>query len=161
MGIKESTLVQSVVACAVAISMSAMMQARAQALQHVTYVGGTVLPGGGIAGKLSVASSDSLVFEGKATVTVPYDHVISYESTTHKQVHVGLLTEGFWRLLAPWPEEKRLSLSFRDADDHPQVVVLGMSKGDEAMLVEVLKTRTSRGPSRPQLTFGNPVASGR
>jgi hypothetical protein len=100
-------------------------------------------------GKVSISSTDALVFEGPSKFTIPYDHVISYESTNHKEVHVGLLTEGIWRLIAPWPEAKRLSLSYRDAEDHAQVVVLDMSRGDEALLVEVLKTRVPRSAERP------------
>jgi hypothetical protein len=123
--------------------------AQAQSLQNVTYVGGTALPGSGMHGKVSVASTDTLTFEGSSKIMIPYDHVISYESTSHKEVHVGLLTEGIWRLIAPWPEAKRLSLSYRDQDDHAQVVVLDMSRGDEALLVEVLKTRVPRSTERP------------
>jgi hypothetical protein len=123
--------------------------AQAQSLQNVTYAGGTALPGAGLHGKVSISSTDALVFEGPSKFTIPYDHVISYESTNHKEVHVGLLTEGIWRLIAPWPEAKRLSLSYRDAEDHAQVVVLDMSRGDEALLVEVLKTRVPRSAERP------------
>jgi len=123
--------------------------AQAQSLENVTYVGGTALPGSGLHGKISVASNDTLVFEGSSKIMIPYDKIISYESTSHKEVHVGLLTEGLWRLIAPWPEAKRLSLSYRDADDHAQVVVLDMSRGDEALLVEVLKTRVPRPTERP------------
>jgi hypothetical protein len=122
--------------------------ARAQSLQNITYVGGTALPGSGLHGKVSIASADTLVFEGSSKIVIPYDHVISYESTNHKEVHVGLLTKGIWRLIAPWPEAKRLSLSYRDAGEHAQVVVLDMSRGDEALLVEVLKTRVPRPSER-------------
>lgn len=62
-------------------------------------------------------------------------------------VHVGLLTEGIWRLVAPWPEAKQISLSYRDAEEHTQVVVLEMSRGDERLLVELLKARVPRGIS--------------
>ena len=118
---------------------------QAQSLQHVTYVGGTALQGNGLHGRVSVSSSDALEFLSSSKLMIPYDHVISYESKRLKQVHVGLLTEGLWRLIAPWPEAKQLSLSYRDTDEHSQVVVLQMSKGDEALLVEVLKTRVPRG----------------
>ncbi len=124
---------------------------QAQTFKHVTYVGGTALPANGLHGKLSITSADAIVFEGPATLTIPYDHVISYESKTRRQVHVGLLTEGVWRLVAPWPEAKQLSLSYRDANEQPQVVQLEMSHGDEALLVEVLKTRVSRWPAHPPL----------
>jgi phosphatidylglycerophosphate synthase len=125
---------------------------RAQSLEKVIYVGGTVLQGTGLHGKVSVSSNDTLVFEGPSKIVVPYDHVISYESTNHKKVHVGLLTEGIWRLVAPWPEAKRISLSYRDPDEHLQVVELEMSREDERLLVEVLKTRVPRsmpGPTAP------------
>lgn len=123
--------------------------AKAQSLQHVTYVGGTALAATGLHGRVSIQSTDTLRFEGAQSVVIPYDHVISYESRVHRVVHVGLLTEGLWRLIAPWPEEKHLSLSYRDADDHKQVVVLGMSRADEALLVEVLKTRVSTSIHQP------------
>lgn len=129
---------------ALAMVMFGSRDAQAQSLQRVTYVGGTALQGSGLHGKLSITSTDALVFEGPSKLTIPYDHVISYESASRKKVHVGLLTEGIWRLLAPWPEVKQLSLSYRDPDDHAQVVVLEMSRGDEALLVEVLKTRVQR-----------------
>jgi len=119
-----------------------------QSLQHVTYLGGTALPGSRIDGKLSIGASDRLEFAGTSTLVIPYDRVTSYESSSHKVVHVGLLTEGIWKLVAPWPEAKQVSLSYRDADGHTQVVVLEMSRGDEAMLVEVLKARVPRGTSR-------------
>lgn len=119
----------------------------AQSLQHVTYLGGTALQGTNLHGKVSISPTDSLVFESTSKLAIPYDHVLSYESTTRKTVPVGLLTEGIWRLLAPWPEDKQLSLSYRDADDHPQVVLFTMSRGDEALLVEVLKTRVPRSPA--------------
>jgi CDP-diacylglycerol--glycerol-3-phosphate 3-phosphatidyltransferase len=124
---------------------------QAQSLQHVTYVGGTVLQGNRIDGKLSIGTNDTLEFAAASKLVIPYDHVISYESTSRKVVHVGLLTEGIWKLVAPWPEAKQLSLSYRDADEHTQVVVLEMSRGDEALLVEVLKARVPRG------TFLRPV----
>lgn len=125
--------------------------ARAQSLEHVTYVGGTVLPANGVQGKVNVSSPDALVFEGPSKLVIAYDHVISYESRVRRKVHVGLLTEGVWRLLAPWPEGKQISVSYRDAEDHKQVVLLEMSRADEAMLVEVLKTRVPRGEVRPVL----------
>jgi hypothetical protein len=118
--------------------------ARAQSLQHITYVGGTAMQGTQLHGRLSVDSTSALVFEGASKLSIPYGSVISYESTSRKVVHVGLLTEGIWRLVAPWPEDKQLSLSYTDADRHAQVVVFQMSRGDEAVLVEVLKTRVSR-----------------
>lgn len=127
--------------------------AHAQTLMNVTYVGGTPISGNGIHGRLVVTSPDTLVFEGPSKIAVSYDRVISYESTPHKQVHVGLLTEGLWRLIAPWPEAKQLSLSYRDKDDHAQVAVLQMSRADEALLVEVLKTRVPRGGYRPPPTL--------
>jgi len=77
--------------------------ARAQSMQHVTYVGGTALPINQAHGRLTVASTDTLVFEGPSKLAIAYDSVISYESRTRKTVHVGLLTEGVWRLVAPWP----------------------------------------------------------
>jgi CDP-diacylglycerol--glycerol-3-phosphate 3-phosphatidyltransferase len=123
----------------------------AQGLQHVTYVGGTALKGYRLNGRLSIDANDSLAFEGASKLVIPYDHVISYESSIHKIVHVGLLTEGAWRLVAPWPEAKQLSLTYRDADEHTQVVVLEMSRGDEALLVEVLKARVPRAMSRQPL----------
>lgn len=119
-------------------------EAHAQSLQHVTYLGGTALQGNGLNGKLSIISTDALVFDGRWKLVIPYDRVITYESASRKKVHVGLLTEGIWRLIAPWPEAKHLSLSYRDQDDHAQVVVLEMSRGDEALLVEVLKTRVAQ-----------------
>jgi hypothetical protein len=125
------------------------LPSQAQSLQNVTYVGGTALPGTGLHGKVSINSADTLVFEGSSKIVIPYDHVISYESEVHKLVHVGLLTEGIWRLVAPWPEAKRMTLSYRDPDDHAQVAVLEMSRGDEALLVEVLKTRVPRPTERP------------
>jgi hypothetical protein len=66
-------------------------------------------------------------------------------------------------LLAPWPEERRLSLSFRDANEHAQVIVLDMSRADEALLVEVLKTRVPRGGDRPvnPLLKASPVVQGK
>jgi hypothetical protein len=54
--------------------------------------------------------------------------------------------------VAPWPEAKRISLSYRDPDEHLQVVELEMSREDERLLVEVLKTRVPRsmpGPTAP------------
>ncbi len=121
---------------------------QAQSLQHVTYVGGTALQGNRIDGKLSINTTDTLEFAGTSRLVIPYDHVISYESSNHKVVHVGLLTEGIWKLVAPWPEAKQLSLSYRDADEHTQVVVLEMSRSDEALLVELLKARVPRGTYR-------------
>lgn len=121
---------------------------QAQSLQHVTYVGGTALQGNRIKGELSISTNDTLVFGGASRLVIPYDRVLSYESSSHKVVHVGLLTEGIWRLVAPRPEAKQLSLSYRDADEHMQVLVLEMSRGDEALLVEVLKARVPRGTSR-------------
>jgi CDP-diacylglycerol--glycerol-3-phosphate 3-phosphatidyltransferase len=126
------------------VAMLGGARSQAQTLQHVTYVGGTALQGNGLQGKVSVSSAETLVFDGPSKLAIAYDHVISFESAPHKVVHVGLLTEGLWRLVAPWPETKRVSLSYRDADDHVQVAVLEMSRGDEAMLVEVLKTRVPR-----------------
>jgi CDP-diacylglycerol--glycerol-3-phosphate 3-phosphatidyltransferase len=132
--------------------------AQAQSLQHVTYVGGTVLPGTDLHGKISVAAPDTLLFEGPSKIVVPYDHVISYESASHKKVPVGLLTEGIWRLVAPWPESKRLSLSYRDSNEHSQVMVLDMSREDEAVLVEVLKTRVPRPGERTPAPLVRPHA---
>ena len=117
---------------------------QAQSLQHVTYLGGTALPASGMHGRLSIGATDALAFEGATKLTVPYDHVISYESSRHKKVPVGLLTEGIWRLIAPWPETKQLSLTYRDGSDRTQVVVLEMPVADEALLVEVLKARVPR-----------------
>ena len=132
--------------------------AQAQSLQHVTYVGGTAFQGNGLHGRISVTSTDALVFEGPSKLVIAYDHVISYESATRKKVHVGLLTEGIWRLVAPWPEAKRLSLTYRDPDEHPQVAVLDMSRQDEAVLVEVLKARVSRSlPRQAAPTLHPPV----
>ena len=125
--------------------------AQAQSLQHITYVGGTALQSHDLHGKLSVSATDSLVFQGSSKLVIPYDHVISYETASRKKVHVGLLTEGIWKLAAPWPEVKQLSLSYRDSDEHPQIVVLEMSKGDEALLVEVLQTRVTRTQASSQL----------
>ncbi len=137
--------------------------AQAQSLERVTYAGGTVLPGTGLHGAVSVSSADTLVFQGASTVAIAYDHVISYESANRKVLHLGLLTEGIWRLLAPWPEERRLSLSFRDANERAQVIVLDMSRADEALLVEVLKTRVPRGGDRPvnPLLKASPVVQGK
>lgn len=135
--------------------------AQAQFLQHVTYVGGTALQGNGVHGKISVNSTDTLEFIGSSKLVIPYDHVISYESKSLKKVHVGLLTEGIWRLVAPWPEAKQLSLSYRDTDEHSQVVVLEISKGDEALLVEVLKTRVPRGTGSQTTPLVRPRVIGR
>ena len=125
--------------------------AQAQSLQHVTYVGGTALPGHDLHGKLAVTSTDSLVFQGSSKLVIPYDHVISYETESHRKVHVGLLTEGIWKLAAPWPEVKQLSLNYRDPNEHSQVVVLEMSKGDMALLVEILRARVTRTLASTQL----------
>ncbi len=133
------------------------MEMQAQSLQHVTYVGGTALQGHGINGKLSISANDTLEFAGESRLAIPlvipYGRVVSYESSSHKVVHVGLLTEGIWKLVAPWPEAKQMSLSYLDADDHTQVVVLEMSRGDEALLVEVLKARVPRQPVRPLVSL--------
>lgn len=135
----------------------AVRGAQAQALKDVVYVGGTALQGNGLHGHVDVTSPDTLVFAGAATLAIPYDHVISYEAASRRKVHVGLLTEGVWRLVAPWPEAKELSVSYRDADEHKQVVVLEMSRGDEALLVEVLKTRVPRSVPQPMLAPRVPV----
>lgn len=132
---------------------------KAQSLQHVTYVGGTALQGNRIDGKLSIGTNDTLEFAGTSRLLIPYDHVITYESSSRKVVHVGLLTEGIWKLVAPWPEAKQISLSYSDADDHTQVVVLEMSRADEALLVEVLKARVPRGTSRQPVQPLRPLVS--
>lgn len=129
---------------------------QAQSLQHVRYVGGTALQGNGASGRVLINGNDALVLEGSAGLVIPYDHVVSYESSSRKLVHVGLLTEGVWRLVAPWPEARQLSLSYRDADEHMQVVVLEMSRGDERLLVEVLKARVPRAAVQPLRPPVNP-----
>lgn len=135
-------------AIGVALMLSAVMLGcsvmQGQSLQHVTYVGGTPLQGNGLRGKLSVSDIDALIFEGPSRLVIPYDHVVGYESKGRKVVHVGLLTEGIWRLVAPWPEAKQISVNYRDADDHAQVMVLEMSRADNALLVEVLKAKVPR-----------------
>lgn len=133
----------------VAVGLLAIGSAQAQSLQHVTYAGGTAFGSKRVQGELSIGDTASLIFEGPSRLVIPYDHVISYESSHRDKVHVGLLTEGFWRLVAPWPEAKQVSLSYRDADDHAQVMLLELSRGDESLLVEVLKTRTALPWSRP------------
>jgi len=44
-----------------------------------------------------------------------------------------------------------VTLSYRDADNHKQVTVLEMSRGYEAMLVEILKTRVPSPRERPSV----------
>ncbi len=127
-----------------ALTLGGVVGAHGQAFRDVTYVGGTALQSNRVHGRLSIMATDSLVFLGPSKLMVPYDHVLSYESKRVKKVHVGLLTEGLWRLVAPWPEVKQIALTYRDGDEHPQVIVLEMSKGDEALLVEVLKARVSQ-----------------
>jgi hypothetical protein len=140
----------------VGVMMLSGARAQAQALKDVVYAGGTALQGNGVHGRLNVTSADTLVFEGPSNLAIPYDRVIDYESTSREKVHVGLLTEAVWRLIAPWPEGKRLSVSYTDAQEHKQVVVLEMSRGVEAMLVEILKTRVPRAV-RPVLLPKMPV----
>ncbi len=132
-----------------------------QSLRDVTYVGGTALQSYRVHGRLSIAATDSLVFLGPSKLSIPYDHVLSYESKSLKRVRVGLLTEGLWRLVAPWPEAKQLSLSYRDSEEHPQVIVLEMSRGDEALLVEVLKTRVSQARAPQTIPLVRPPVAGR
>lgn len=128
----------------VGLALCSSNPAPAQALQHITYVGGTSLQGNQLHGRISVHSTDAVEFLGPVRLAIPYDHLVSFESKSLTKVHVGLLTEGLWRLAAPWPETRQLSLVYRDPDEHTQVIVLEMSKSDEAFLVEVLKTRISR-----------------
>jgi len=151
----------ALVGLAVMLSLGTLGSAemKAQSLQHVTYVGGTALQGNRIDGKLSIGTNDTLEFAGTSRLLIPYDHVITYESSSRKVVHVGLLTEGIWKLVAPWPEAKQISLSYSDADDHTQVVVLEMSRADEALLVEVLKARVPRGTSRQPVQPLRPLVS--
>lgn len=134
--------------------------AQAQTLQHVTYVGGTALQGNGLHGKVSVLSVNAVEFLGPVSLSIPYDRLVSFESKSISKVHVGLFTEGLWRLAAPWPETRQLSLVYRDADEHAQVIVLEMSKGDEAFLVEVLKVRLSRRASPPPISLKPSPAAG-
>ena len=141
------------VALVVSAAMLSVVRVHGQSLQHVTYLGGTVLKGNGLHGEVSVSDADKLVFQGSQRLAIAYDHIMSYESTNHRTVHVGLLTEGVWRLLAPYPMAKQLSLSFHDEAGAAQVVVLEMSPGDEALLVEVLKTRVPRETSRPAVSL--------
>ena len=141
------------VALVLSMALLSGVRLHGQTLQHVTYLGGTVLKGSGVHGELSVSAADKLEFQGSQQMAIPYDHILSYESTSHKTVHVGLLTEAVWRLIAPWPTTKQLSLSFHDEAGNAQVVVLEMSPGDEALLVEVLKTRVPRDFAKPPVTL--------
>lgn len=133
----------------VAVLLLGSSRGSAETLHEITYVHGTAIDGQDLNGNLSLSSPDRLTFDGSAHVVIAYDHIVTYQSCTRKKVRVGLLTEAVWRLLAPWPVAKQVTISYRDQESHPQTIVFEMSSAQDALLLKVLQARAAPAAGSP------------
>lgn len=110
---------------------------------QVMYAGGTVpgLPAGAV-GRLDTTSEESLTFEYSGTkVLIPYSRIESFEYSTEVTRHLGVMPAIAVGLIKKRQRRHYFRISYRSADNVPQVVVFEVPKHMPRTLQAVLMVR--------------------
>jgi hypothetical protein len=110
---------------------------------RVMYLGGTVpgVPAGAV-GRLDTTSEESLTFEYSGTkVLIPYSQIESFEYSTEVTHHLGVMPAIAVGLIKKRQRRHYFRISYRSADNVPQVVVFEVPKHMPRTLQAVLMVR--------------------
>jgi hypothetical protein len=110
---------------------------------RVMYVGGTA-PGvnAGIVGRLDTKSETALIFEYSGNrLAIPYDAIQSFNYSKEVTRHLGVLPAIAVRLFRVRQRRHYFRISYHDANNVPQTVVLEVPKHMPRTLQAVLETR--------------------